>query len=64
MWVFAWKFNEHGDVIRAKARLVARGFKQRKGIDFFETFCTDARGVLFSFIGCYCMRVRFGFVSF
>ena len=37
-WVCSWKVNELGHVVRAKARLVARGPTQREGIDFFETF--------------------------
>ena len=37
-WVYSWKANELGHVVRAKARLVARGFAQREGLDFFETF--------------------------
>ena len=37
-WVYTWKVDEQGWVVKAKSRLVARGFKQRKGIDFGETF--------------------------
>ena len=37
-WVYSWKSDEFGIVVRAKARLVARGFGQREGIDFFDTF--------------------------
>ena len=36
-WVYTWKVDEHGWVIKAKSRLVARGFKQRGGVDFSET---------------------------
>ena len=37
-WVYSWKSDEFGNVVRAKARLVARGFGQREGIGFFDTF--------------------------
>ena len=37
-WVYTWKADEQGWVVKAKSRLVARGFKQREGIDFGETF--------------------------
>ena len=37
-WVYSWKVNELGHVVRAKARLVARRFARREGIDVFETF--------------------------
>ncbi|KAE9007452.1 hypothetical protein PR001_g16969 [Phytophthora rubi] len=37
-WVFAKKRDEHGRVIRYKTRLVATGFKQKYGVDFFETY--------------------------
>ena len=35
-WVYSWKVNKLGHVVRAKARLIARGFAQPEGID--ETF--------------------------
>ena len=37
-WVYTWKVDEHGWVVKANSRLVARGFKQREGVDFGETF--------------------------
>ena len=37
-WVYTWKVDEQGWVVKAKSRQVARGFKQREGIYFGETF--------------------------
>jgi len=42
-WVFKVKKDEHGDVVKHKAWLVARGFIQREGIDFEEVFALVAR---------------------
>ena len=37
-WVFAWKTNSDGYITKAKVRLVARGFGQQLGVDYFKTF--------------------------
>jgi hypothetical protein len=42
-WVYKSKKNEAGDVIKHKARLVARGFVQQAGIDFDEVFALVTR---------------------
>ncbi|CAO2199473.1 unnamed protein product [Urochloa humidicola] len=42
-WVFKVKRDERGAVVKHKARLVARGFVQREGIDFEEVFAPVAR---------------------
>jgi hypothetical protein len=42
-WVFKIKRDSEGKPIYYKARLVAQGFTQRKGLDFQETFAPVAR---------------------
>ena len=43
MWVFKIKQLPNSQIDKYKARLVARGFSQQLGIDFFETFSLVVR---------------------
>jgi len=42
-WVFHYKRNASGNVIKHKSRLVAQGFTQTEGIDYGETFSPTAK---------------------
>ncbi|GJR96621.1 retrovirus-related pol polyprotein from transposon TNT 1-94 [Tanacetum coccineum] len=42
-WVYRNKLDENGVVSRNKARLVAQGYNQQKGIDYDETYAPVAR---------------------
>ena len=42
-WEFKLKLNVDGSIARHKARLVARGFLQREGLDYSEVFAPVAR---------------------
>ena len=42
-WVFRNKLDEHGTIIRNKARLVVQGYNQEEGIDYDENFAPVAR---------------------
>ncbi|GKC36220.1 retrovirus-related pol polyprotein from transposon TNT 1-94, partial [Tanacetum coccineum] len=42
-WIFKVKLDELGSVLKNKAMLVARGYRQEEGIDFEESFALVAR---------------------
>ena len=41
-WVFKWKADETGKIVKAKARLAAKGSKQNYVVDYLETFSPTA----------------------
>nr|GFA50104.1 putative ribonuclease H-like domain-containing protein [Tanacetum cinerariifolium] len=42
-WIYKVKLDEMGGILKNKARLVARGYRQEDGIDFEESFAPVAR---------------------
>nr|GFA26809.1 uncharacterized mitochondrial protein AtMg00810-like [Tanacetum cinerariifolium] len=42
-WIYKVKLHELGGILKNKARLVARGYRQEEGIDFEELFAPVAR---------------------
>ncbi|GJW73796.1 retrovirus-related pol polyprotein from transposon TNT 1-94 [Tanacetum coccineum] len=41
-WIFKVKLDEYGEVLKNKAQLVAKGYRQEEGIDFEESFALVA----------------------
>ena len=42
-WLFRRKYNTNESIQTFKVRLVAKGFKQREGVDYFDTYALVAR---------------------
>ena len=42
-WVFRRKYRTNGSIQTFKAKLMAKGFRQREGIDYFDTYAPIAR---------------------
>ncbi|GJU14398.1 retrovirus-related pol polyprotein from transposon TNT 1-94 [Tanacetum coccineum] len=42
-WIYKVKLDELGGILKNKARLVSRGYRQEEGIDFEESFAPIAR---------------------
>ncbi|GJR93932.1 retrovirus-related pol polyprotein from transposon TNT 1-94 [Tanacetum coccineum] len=42
-WIYKVKRDEHGDVLKNKVRLVAKGYRQEEGINFEESFTPITR---------------------
>nr|GEU60904.1 hypothetical protein [Tanacetum cinerariifolium] len=42
-WIYKVKLDKYGDVLKNKAQLVAKGYRQEEGIDFEELFAHVAR---------------------
>nr|GEY06014.1 hypothetical protein [Tanacetum cinerariifolium] len=42
-WIFKIKLDEYGEVLKNKARLVTKGYRQEAGIDFEKSFAPVAR---------------------
>ena len=49
-WVFVRKRNEKNEIIRYKAQLVTKGFSQRPGIDYKETYALVMDAITFRFL--------------
>ncbi len=42
-WVFRLKHDASGNIVQRKARLVAQGFSQVPGVDYFDTYAPVAK---------------------
>ncbi|XP_022895216.1 uncharacterized protein LOC111409396 [Olea europaea var. sylvestris] len=60
--VFRRKYNVDGSLNTFKARLIAKGYRQKEGIDYFDTYAPVARitsiRILFALVSIYDLHVH------
>ena len=42
-WIFKRKFKVNGSIEKYKARLVVKGYRQKEGLDYFDTYLPMSR---------------------
>jgi len=57
--VFKNKLDNDGNIIKNQARLVAKGYKQEKGIDYDETYALVARLVVIRLLLAHASIMKF-----
>ena len=58
LWVFDLKTDHLDNIVRFRARIAARGDKQRPGIDYMETFSLVARMATFRLFIAVCVQLE------